>query len=257
MNTDNMIVFVAGMPRSGSTWTYNVLRRMIACSGKKPWPETIPPDQGTLVEKAFSEPAKQGYMYCIKVHCNLPLDRQNVRIFCNYRDIRDVTLSYMRFMKTSFEHALQVAKGCMSITDYYLDNPNSLVFPVDYDDIASCPEVIIQNMAEYLGLVVTGQQAEDIATKFSRDKIKEKQMRMRTLSKNKEIAATLPELTERYSRIQHGDGSYEMYDPETGFQSHHVTSNQEGEWRHAFTDEQQHILNELTHDWLVRYGYRV
>ena len=36
------IIFIAGMPRSGSMWTYNVCRRLITAMGNTPWPDEVP-----------------------------------------------------------------------------------------------------------------------------------------------------------------------------------------------------------------------
>jgi hypothetical protein len=257
MNIDDRIVFVAGMPRSGSTWTYNVARRMIELSGKRPFPETIPPDQTSLIGMALSTPAEKGNVYCIKTHSALPLDRENVRIFCNYRDIRDVTLSYMRFMKTSFERATEIARGCMAITDYFLGHRSPSVFPINYNDIQSSPDALIGKMAGFLGVELTRPQIENIIATFSRDRIKSQKAEVIAFSGNMGDTSGLRELANKYMVIKHGDGNFKLYDSDTGFQSHHFTSDREGEWRDAFTEEQRKLLNDLVRDWLVRYGYPV
>jgi hypothetical protein len=257
MSIDDTAVFVAGMPRSGSTWTYNVLRRMIELSGRKPFPETVPPDQTSLIGMALSTPAKKGHVYCIKTHAALPLDRENVRIFCNYRDVRDATLSYMRFMKTSFERALEVARGSMAITDYFLATRRPAVFQIDYNDIRSRPAALIGDMAAFLGVEIAREQIENIVATFSRDTMKSQKAEIIGFSGNMTDSSRLRDLANKYVVIKHGDGNFKLYDSETGLQSQHFTSGREGEWRDAFTEEQRRLLTDLARDWLTRYGYSV
>jgi len=111
-------IFVAGMPRAGSMRTYNVVRRLIVLAGKSPWPERVPTDERSIIEDAFSKPAGDGRVYCIKTHYAIPLDRPDITILCNIRDIRDATLSFMRFMKCPFDVALESARESMKITDH-------------------------------------------------------------------------------------------------------------------------------------------
>jgi len=60
---------------------------------------------------------------------------------------------------------------------------------------------------------------------------------------------------ESTTTIRNLDGSVRGYDYKTGFQSGHITSREEGEWRDALSAEQKQQVNQLTTAWLKRYGY--
>jgi hypothetical protein len=251
------IIFVAGMPRAGSMWTYNVARRLITFSGKRPWPDRIPANERATVEKAFTRPAGPGKVYCIKTHFKLALDRPDIRILCNVRDIRDATLSFMRFMKCPFETALESARESMKITDYYLRSGSRFVLPVDYDDIASQATSLVTRIARFIGVEPDSTEIDDIVTQLSRDHTAARLRKLGNVTVDQRGAIESPEHANRYTSIRNIDGSYRVFDHETGFQSNHITSSRAGEWREIFTAEQQRVLNDLLGDWLQRYGFDI
>jgi len=250
-------IFVAGMPRSGSMWTFNVARRLIRLGGALPWPDRIPPDERAIVKQAFARPAGKGRVYCIKTHYALALERPDIRILCNFRDIRDATLSYMRFMKCSFEAALESARESMKITDHYLRSGAETVLPVDYDDIIDAAASVVARIADFIGVQASDAEISDIAAQLSRDRMAARLEKLQEVSVNRNGGIESRLDADRYTSIRNMDGSYRVYDSETGFQSNHITSIRPGEWREAFTAEQQRALNELLGQWLRRYGFEV
>ena len=235
-------IFVAGMPRAGSMWTYNVTRHLIRLNGMKPLPEILPPDDTRAADAALRTAPPPGSVHCVKTHAMLPVRRSDIRILCNFRDIRDAALSFMRFTRSTFEEALESARQAMKITDHYFSHTGTTVLPIDYDDILETPEIVIQRIAGFIEVNVSGAQAATIAAELSRDRIARK-------------VALLSDRTGRTARIRNRDGSYRLCDPGSGFQTNHITSSASGEWRHAFTEEQKRQLQEVLGDWLRRYGY--
>ena len=163
------IIFIAGMPRSGSMWTYNVCRKLITAAGKTFWPDEVPLDESPVIEHALAHPPEPNQVYCIKTHFRVPVGQPHMRIICNYRDIRDATLSYMRFMKCSFEKGLSVARGSMELTDHYLRQEHSHVLPVRYDGIVSHrtdgEEQVLTDLLESAGL--HSQKSRPVSTRGS------------------------------------------------------------------------------------------
>ncbi len=90
-----MIVFIAGMPRSGSMWVYNVTRALIRSCGKIPVPENMPPDDESRINNAFKIQLGDNEVYIIKTHKVLKPGLPGVKIIYTYRDVRDAMLSYM------------------------------------------------------------------------------------------------------------------------------------------------------------------
>jgi len=250
-------IFVAGMPRAGSMWTYNVVRRLLVLAGMTPWPDKVPVNERPIIKKAFSRPAGAGRVYCIKTHYAIAIDRPDTRILCNFRDIRDATLSFMRFMKCPFEQALESARESMKITDHYLRAGAPSVLPVDYDDIATAAPSVVARIADFIGVEAGAAEINDIVEQLSRGRMQARLERLHDVAVNQAGEIQSRALAGRYASIRNTDGSYRVFDTETGFQSDHITSTHSGEWREAFTAEQQRILNELLGEWLRRYGFEV
>lgn len=232
-------------------WTYNVCRKLIVVAGKAPWPDEVPLDESPAIQHALSHPPPPNQVYCIKTHFQIPVGKPHMQLICNYRDIRDATLSYMRFMKCSFEKALAVAQGSMELTDHYLQPSSTQVFPVRYDTMISDPQDTIRSLADFLSLPVTDSAIEDIAHTLSRDAVRRHVEKIESHRQDTESGES-----KTYSTTQNMDGSLRVYDHTTGFQSNHIGSGKDGEWRDVFTNEQQTELMAITADWLTRYGFQ-
>lgn len=250
-------IFVAGMPRAGSMWTYNVVRRLIILAGKTPWPEHVPTDERAIIKDAFSRPADEGRVYCIKTHYPVPVNKPGIKILCNFRDIRDATLSFMRFMKCPFNTALDSARDSMKITDYYLGSGALSVLPVDYDDVVGASSLVVKRIAGFIGVRVSDTKIDEIVEQLSRDVTLTRLKKLANVDVDQAGKIAPKSGQGRYSSIRNMDGSYRVYDHVTGFQSNHITSSRSGEWREAFNAEEQQALNELLSDWLRRYGFDV
>jgi hypothetical protein len=250
-------IFVAGMPRAGSMWTYNVVRRLIVLAGKAPWPERVPTDERQIIQQAFTRPAGDGKVYCIKTHYAIAPDRPDVRILCNIRDIRDATLSFMRFMKCPFMTALESARESMKITDHYLGSGSLSVLPVDYDDVVGASSSVVVKIAEFIGVEASDAEVGDIVAQLSRERMEARLERLGAVAVDQAGGIASRSEADLYTSIRNVDGSYRIYDYGTGFQSNHITSSRAGEWREVFDAERQRVLNELLGDWLRRYGYEV
>jgi len=249
------IIFIAGMPRSGSMWTYNVCRRLITAAGKTPWPDEVPLDESPAIQYALSHPPAQNQVYCIKTHFRIPVGKPHMRIICNYRDIRDATLSYMRFMRCTFEKALAAARGSMQLTDHYLQPQDPHVLPIRYNTMINQPQQTIITLAEFLALPVEPAEIEDIAQSLSRDAVARKLDKLKTGKQNTENSSTDHAAAGKISSAPNMDGSFRLHDSSTGFQTNHISSNRDGEWRNAFSSKEQDKLMEISTDWLQRYNF--
>lgn len=253
----NPIIFIAGMPRSGSMWTYNVCRRLIQAAGKLPWPETIPLDETRVIQEALSRPPAADQVYCIKTHFRVPVGKEHMRIICNYRDIRDAMLSYMRFTKCSFAKGLAVAKGAMSLTDHYLQNKDPHILPVGYDTLTLHPLDTIGKLADFLSLRVKQSDMEGIAQALSRQEVARRLKKLESIELDSNGSVQNESGSGEYSSAQNFDGSFRVYDHDTGFQTNHISSHKDGEWRDVLTDEEKAELMAATSEWLTRYGFKL
>ena len=253
----NPIIFIAGMPRSGSMWTYNVCRRVVTAAGKKPWPDEVPLDESPAIQHALSHPPAPDQVYCIKSHFQIPVGKPHMRIICNYRDIRDATLSYMRFMKCSFEQALAAARGSMDLTDHYLQPDDPHVLPIRYDTILNQPQQTISTLAGFLSLPVEKAVIAHIAESLSREAVARQLEKLKTGKNNIENTATDPAAPATISSAPNMDGSYRLHDSSTGFQTDHISSGRDGEWRQVLSSKEQEALTAIATDWLQRYNFPI
>lgn len=210
-----------------------------------------------MIKEALSRPPDRDQVYCIKTHFQIPVGKPHMRIICNYRDVRDAMLSYMRFMKCSFEKGLAVARGSMALTDHYLRQPHPQVLPVRYDAIISHSQETIQDMAEFLGLPLPDSTLEEIAQSLSREEVKRHLRQIESLGLDQEGKLLDESKSNEFSSARNLDGSFRIYDHSTGFQTNHISSNKDGEWREVLTDSQQAALITATREWLVRYDFRL
>jgi hypothetical protein len=245
---DKPIVMVAGMPRTGSMWTYNVARRLIRAAGHTPWPVHIPPDPIPVFRQAMQFGIAASDVICIKVHSRFEGAVPGLKVLCNLRDIRDVIVSYMRFMHVDFDEVITGFEDSMALTDYYFQEARFDVLDVRYENIMLRAAETVTRIGFFLGFQVSPQQAEEIAGDYSRKKLRSYIAKLGDAGPDGETRK--PGQTQR-----NADGSVRFYDHTTGFQSGHVSDSQGGEWRTLLDASQQARLLALTGDWLARYGY--
>jgi hypothetical protein len=236
-------------------WTYNVCRRLITAAGKTPWPDEVPLDESPAIQHALAHPPAPNQIYCIKTHFRIPVGKPHMRIICNYRDIRDATLSYMRFMRCTFGKALAAARGSMELTDHYLQPQDPHVLPIRYNTMITQPQQTIIRLAEFLALPAEPADIEDIAQDLSRDAVARKLDKLKTDKQNTESSATDPVVPGKISSAPNMDGSFRLHDSSTGFQTNHISSSRDGEWRDAFSSKEQEKLLAISTDWLQRYNF--
>ena len=238
-------------------WTYNVCRKLIIAAGKTPWPDEVPLDETPAIRHALAQPPGPDQIYCIKTHFRIPTGKPQMRIICNYRDIRDALLSYMRFMKCSFGKGLSVARGSMELTDHYLQTEHPQVLPVRYDTLVSHPQETAVTLAKFLALPATQADIGEITRALSRDAVARELRKLEALNPEQQGAVQDAGKSGKYSCAPNLDGSYRVYDHATGFQTNHISSGKEGEWREVFSEREQAELMTATTECLIRYNFNL
>lgn len=255
-----MIVFVAGMPRAGSMWTYNVVRAIFETKGWSVLPREIPVNEHALIKTALVSEQKENEVYCIKTHLPLksPLPTQHdVRIISNIRDVRDACLSYMRFMHADFDAGMRAMVGMMNIADYYLTQFGDNLLSVRFEDLMSTPVSVLESICSFLKVDLSESEKKEILQKFDKSNIQKK---LHELPKVEQDAIAQSKDTEhglKYNTVKNLDGTYRTMDKATGFQSNHITSTNDGEWKNYFDRSKADQLIGISRDWLLKYGYEV
>lgn len=254
-----MIVFVAGMSRAGSMWTYNVVRELYKQKKFNILPDKIPVSESDLISEALNSNVLDNQVYCIKTHSMLhnPLPtKHEVKIICNYRDVRDAGLSFMRFMHGDYDGTIKAMMGMMQTTDYYINTFTDNLISIRFDDIKAEPAIIINSICEFLDLDVSEKIKLDIENKFSKAAVKKHIDKLSDI-KVKQGVVRGAKYQKNYAAVGNFDGTYRVFDKQTSFQSNHITSKKDGEWKEFFTEEQKEQINTISTAWLLRYGFNV
>lgn len=256
-------VFIAGVPRTGSMWTFNVTRSLLKASGKDILPKESDPliNENKVLNEAYTSEFGVNTVYCIKTHNFLNNDLPETKVIVNYRDVRDSMISYIRFMKLEkvdnfFEKAKEILSNHITDTNYYFEeHKNNL--KIKFNDILHNPISVIKDINNYLSLNVEEEQIFSIEGKFSKkniSKLIEKLEKVSVLSsgffKDKSSIET-------YQKVRNRDGSYRVLDRKTNFQTNHITSKKDGEWVKYFNSQQREEINNLASEWLNKHNFQI
>src|SRR5438309_1200344 len=100
---DIKAVWVASVPRTGSMWTFNVVRDLVRSTGRAVQPEIVPhadEEMEAIGTAGLGDPGEA--VYVLKVHTRVPADMARSCYVVTRRDLRDSVVSFMRFTKTDF-----------------------------------------------------------------------------------------------------------------------------------------------------------
>lgn len=239
-------------------WAYNVVRALFGSADYTVRPAKIPVDDTALIATALHSDVQEDTVYCIKTHKVLvdPLPTEHdVRIICGLRDVRDAGLSYMRFMRTDFETCLQAMIGMMQATDYFVNSFNGNLLLIRYENISRKPLNTIDEISDFLGLSVPGETKIRIEKEFSKTRVKSILNKLSDVEVGKNGSVRDNRKQKYYAAVRNLDGSYRIFDRNTSFQSNHITSSRDGEWRDCFSKQQIERMLRISRKWLLKYGY--
>jgi hypothetical protein len=89
-------------------------------------------------------------------------------------------------------------------------------------------------------------------TAFERDKVR---LRIEALASDAERRRASGDVNSADALILHPDGTMRFCDPQTGFQSDHISDYRKGDRRILLTPDQQRRLDQTIGDWLALHGY--
>ena len=244
-------IIISSMPRSGSMWAYNVTRALIESTAMEVEPGEVPSETAPFIIKAVKEPVSDNKIFCLKTHHVLAEALEDTLIITTYRDIRDVLLSHMRFMRVNFDQALEGVNEWMRTTDVYFERKSSNILKIRYSEIVSSPLNVIRRIDRFIGTQASFEDIAQINQQFSKKNVKKAIEQFEAIPAE-QIKAN-PGAFELLKKP--GDNCYRVFDKATGFQTGHISSNKDGEWRQVLTEAQQQRLMAGTADWLQKYGF--
>ena len=230
------------MPRSGSTWAYNVARSLLRCSGNDVLPELMPTSEEEIARmgrSAQKEP-RVNSVWCLKSHLLLKNPPRINRFISTFRNPRDALLSYVRFTGCDFGDALEALHIWKHLYMHYHGMPSDMALCVDYEDITDKPLEVARRIAGFLGLTVDGKTIAAIVESFSREKVRE-------LTTKLESSAGTPDRPTM--SIPRGDGSIRLCDRLTGFQAGHIAPSGTGNAPAWLNEQQLRAIDEIAAWW--------
>lgn len=251
---DFKCVWVAGMPRSGSMWAYNVVRRLLDVNQWEIEPDILPlkeHQKDRCFEKAMRNENKRR-ICVLKTHRKISPDLPMTRFVNTQRDIRDALMSYIRFMRCDFETGLKAAVGMASSCDHYDKFSDRIIHRLKYHDILHQPLQIVDGLGKFLGFSPSAEINHRIVHDLSKKniqkliQIKEGDVRCRL-----ECGGKLRET----ELIRNLDGTYRARDEKTGFQGGHISDYKDGDWMYLLTTDQRREVHLRLGNWLSAHGY--
>ena len=214
-----MIVLCNGMPRSASTWSFNVCRLLF----QERYPEA------TLCARYHEnlaeviDPLRGGYDHVVlKCHTldgrGRELCRSGVaRAIYTHRDPLDAIHSAMVMFRHSFEDALESIRRSLELYEFHRSTGDAHI--VSYDAIVCTPAKAIAGVAAYLGFDLPVRTLEVVSSQTSFDAMKE--------------------IARQVGRERPGVRTpRSIYDPETQVHRDHIRDGRTGHARDYLTADQ-------------------
>jgi hypothetical protein len=232
-----LIVLCNGMPRSASTWSFNVCRLLL---------QELRPE-ATLCARYHEnigeviDPLCGSYDYVV-LKCHFlderggQLCRSGVaRTVYTHRDPFDAIYSAMVMFRHSFGDALDSIRRSLELLEFHRANGNAHI--VEYHGIVRAPKKAIAMLAAYLELNASKEAVERIAAQTSSQAMKA--------------------IAVQVGRERRGVRTpRSMYDPETHVHCDHIRDGRTGHGRKLLTPEQLRRADEVLAPYLERIASR-
>jgi hypothetical protein len=221
-----MLVLCNGIPRSASTWSYNVAMAVLRNSAQEVYGgydenlqrflAGVPPSCAHAVLKCHS---------LSTVGLGLAQVRA-AKVIYTLRDLTDATASFMTMFGVDFEHAIAVMSSSL---DLYQRHRSNGALILSYEAITRKPTESVSAIAAYLNIAARPELIDEIAEANSIDRMREKV---------KEISS----LEYDGSLIRHERTSY---DPETLLNLDHIRDGSSGYGVGQLNEDQVRRIEEL------------
>ena len=155
-------------------------------------------------------------------------------------------------MKCDLDNAIKVAKRHSDVVDYYKQMSKKNLLTIQFEDIESDAINTVKEIALFLQINLTEQNAELISSKFSKEKVKSIIKKCETdIDKRMKETGKVNE-----NEIVHiSSSNIRALDMDTGFQSGHVSGHLSREWRNMFSKLEIENIVDSIDDTAIKLGY--
>ena len=238
------VIAIAGSPRVGSMWTFNVTRALIREAGLAPVPKRVPKtdEEGLEIVASYLRSAAADSRCVVKLHSLLHVSPDLI-VIRNKRDIRDRLFSYFQFLKVSIdEQSIEAAVSKSLAKEAHYDRwPADRILNIPFESIENQSDEVIRKIATFIGLSALNEKIiRSVDFRFSKQQVRKK------------IADLEHHVLDGEGNFKQGVnpdavvealGQVRAFDVDSGFQSGHVTDYCPGDWRHLWTERQKQMVD--------------
>jgi hypothetical protein len=204
-----MLVICNGMPRSASTWSFNVVVELLRRS--EPGAELYTGYDESVAHFLESAPPTATHIV-LKCHKLDPHGRAlgqtaTARMIYTWRDPADAAVSSMRMFGYDFEHSLAEIESSLKLSLLHRRWGTTLM--MSYRELTEAPVEAVERVSAYLGLERNSDVVSAVARDTSFDRMKEKQLEIadEALIQTGRVAYDRETLLHR-GHIRHGGSGY-------------------------------------------------
>ncbi len=214
------------MPRSASTWSFNVVLTLLRSS--QPTPE-VHGGYDENIERFLKSVPSTATHAIVKCHsldaCGRALATSDrAKVIYTWRDPADVAVSCMRMFGYDFEGSLAAVDSSLELYDFHHRSGSALI--LDYEQIVSASIDAVRRIAVFLGLDDDSNTVRRIAEQTSLKRVRQDS----------------ESLTDSARLAHHSDLEY---DPQTLLHRKHVRDGSMGYGRKLLTAEQTGQIDAL------------
>lgn len=222
-----MLILNGGVPRSGTTWVFNILRAIFDSSNVEY--DALPGHTEEDVEDAIR--GYSGRPRIIHYHdvypCVLRLGgMRDVISFYNFRDPRDTAVSMWKLHGYTIDEAIENCRLCFQGVPQATRIPGTMFIP--YEHLIAAPEIVVFEIGQRLGMLLRLDEAKDIVSETHSERY----------SAVMDRVANAPEPDATMATIDNGIRTI-RYDRQTLINDRHIQSGDVGRWRRELSQEEQ------------------
>ena len=240
-----MLILNMGIPRSGTTWAFNVFRHILDRRGLAY--DIANPSGGPAVDAVLASVAPRRNMI---VHFHEVTENVIQRAgstdcaaFFNVRDPRDVVVSQMHLHDAGLAEAIKMTMAAFWSLQQASGIPDLMLIP--YEHIKDHAEALIYQMALRIGHFISPREAAEIAELTSIGKHREKMQ---------QVAQRHGEPESGVKRVFSG-WRHVKYDESSLITDKHIQSGETGRWKKELDPQQQEELNKAFASILKQLGF--
>jgi hypothetical protein len=224
-----MLIICNGMPRSASTWSFNVviglLREMLG-------PSHIYGAYNESIVDFLKQVPSDATHAVVKAHSLDQVGRILVqtgaaKVVYTWREPTDAIVSFMGMFEVDFEHAFAVTEDSLRLLQFHRCYCNTSI--LEYDEVIADPLGVVTRIAAFLGDHFSTSNIASVAAANSIDQMREK---VAQLGQNKESGNLV-----RLERTS--------YDPKTLLNLNHIRNGRSGYGKDNLTEMQLMLVKQL------------